>query len=161
MARHVVVDAGPLIHLTQAGALRLLGEFETVSVPQTVLEEVSDGGVLDALSRLDHAVRAIDRSDEEFPSLDPGESAAIVLARESGAILLTDDLAAREVAADLDIEVHGSIGVVLDGYGRGHLTAGEAEGLVRALKRETTLYLADPLVEYALQVLESDYPEWG
>lgn len=161
MAGHVVVDAGPLIHLTQAGALRLLDEFERVTVPRTVLEEVSDGAVLDALSSVDHTVRAIDRSDEEFPALDPGESSAIVLALESGAILLTDDLAAREAAEDLGIEVHGSIGVVLDGYGRGHLTADESEALVRALKRETTLYLADPLVEYALQVLESDYPEWG
>lgn len=92
-----------------------------------MLEEVSDGGVLDALSKVDHAVRAIDPSDEEFPASDPGESAAIVLARDSGAILLTEDLAAREAAADLGIEVHGSIGVVLDGYGRGHLTADESE----------------------------------
>lgn len=154
MAGHVVVDAGPLIHLTQAGSLSLLDEFEALTVPQTVLDEVEDGGVLDALSSVDHA-------GEEFPSLDPGETAAIVRARDDDAVLLTDDLAARETAADIGIEAHGSIGVVLYGYSRGRLSAGEAEAIVRALRHDTTLYLAAPLVEYALHRLESDQPDWG
>lgn len=161
MVGHVVVDAGPLIHLTQAGALSLLDEFEAVAVPQTVLEEVNSGGVLDGLSEVDHAVEEITHSDEDVPTLDPGETAAIILARDVGAILLTDDLPAREIAADLGIEVHGSIGVVLYGYGRGRLSTTEAEELIRALEHDSTLYLADPLIEYALQVLETDHPDWG
>lgn len=161
MAGHVVADAGPLIHLSQAGGFSLLDEFETVAVPETVLEEVDSDEVLDALSAVDHAVEEITHADQEFPTLDPGETAAINLAKDEGAILLTDDLAAREIAADLGIEVHGSIGVVLHSYGRGILSAEEAEELIRALKHDSTLYLAQPLLEYALQVLEMDHPDWG
>lgn len=117
MAGHVVVDAGPLIHLTQADALHLLHEFQIVTIPQTVLQEVDQGGVLDGLSELDYEAEEATHSDEDFPALDPGETAAITLARKHGAILLTDDLSARETAADLGIDVHGSIGVVLFGYG--------------------------------------------
>lgn len=160
MAGHVVLDAGPLIHLTQADALHLLDEFDTVTVPRTVLDEVSDGSVIDALSDVDHSVEAVEHSEEDYPALDPGETAAIIRSRESGAILLTDDLAAREVAADLGIEVHGSIGVVLNGCGSGHLTTNEAKELIRSLSRDTSLYLAGPLVDYALQVLKAEYPGW-
>ena len=79
MVGHVVVDAGPLIHLTQADALSLLNAFEAVTVPKTVLEEVNNGGVLDVLSEVDHDVKEIAHSDENFPTLDSGETAAIIL----------------------------------------------------------------------------------
>ena len=139
----------------------MLEGFEQVTVPQTVLDEITDQDTLTELSDLDHNVRQVDYAADDYPSLDPGETAAITLASEIGAILLTDDLAARETAKDADIEVHGSIGIVLFGHGRGQLETSQAKRLIRSLKRDTTLYLADPLVEYALQRLGSDYPSWG
>lgn len=71
MAGHVVVDAGPLIHLTQADALHLLDEFEIVTIPKTVPQEVEHGGVPEALSELDYRTDDTTRSD--VPSLDSGE----------------------------------------------------------------------------------------
>jgi len=121
---------------------------------------VDSGEVLDALSRVGHAVDESTHADQDFPTLDPGETAAINLTRDEGAILLTDDLAAREIAAELDIEVHGWIGVLLHGYGRGRLSAETAEELIRVLDHDSTLYLSQPLLEYALQVLETDHPDW-
>lgn len=50
MAGHVVADAGPLIHLTQADCLHLLAAFDEVSIPQTVLEEASGESISDALA---------------------------------------------------------------------------------------------------------------
>lgn len=161
MASPVVVDAGPLIHLTQAGALSLLEDFDIVTVPQTVLEEVNSDEILNALSEIEYVVEEVTHADEELSPLDPGETAAITLARKTEAILLTDDLAAREIAADLGVEVHGSIGVVLRGYGKGRLSTEEAEVLIQSLQHDSTLYLADPLIEYALQVLKTDQPGWG
>lgn len=103
-----VIDAGPLVHLFQADALHLLDEFERVSIPETVLEEVGDE-VLDATEDLGQTVVEVEPSDDGYPTLDPGETAAIDLASEGGSILLTDYLAAREVASELGVEVHGSI----------------------------------------------------
>lgn len=108
---------------------------------------MKSGGVVEALSELDCDVEEAPRSDMDFPALDPGEAAAITLAQLHGAILLTDDLSARETATDLGIEVHGSIGVVLFGYGRGRISTEEAKELVRALEHDSTLYLGEPLIE--------------
>lgn len=160
MATEVVADAGPLIHLTQADALSLLGAFDSVAIPKTVIEEIGDRDVLDALEDVRYSVEPVDYTDGDYPTLDPGETAAIRLAADRGSILLTDDLAAREVADGRGIEVHGSIGVVLNGYARNQLTKAGATELIRALKRDTSLYLADPLVEYALRQIETDYSGW-
>lgn len=129
-------------------------------VPQTVLEEINDENTLAKLSELDHNLRRVDNTDDDYLSLDPAETAAIILANEMGAVLLTDDLLAQKMAKDADIDVHGSIGIILHTLGRGHLGTLEAKKLIRSLKRDTTPYLADPMVEYAQQVLNTIYPSW-
>lgn len=160
MAIGVVVDTGPLIHLAQADAVGLLEVFDSIVVPKTVIDEVRNGTVLEALNDLNYTIETEVDTEEEFPALDPGETAAVALADDHESILLTDDLDARKLANELGIEVHGSIGVVLRGYALGKLSKVEARKLIQALKVDTSLYLADPLVEYALQVLESDHPSW-
>jgi len=78
---------------------------------------------VDALppSTTSHPLVTAEDGGIDAPDLDPGETAAIAVAVERGAVLLTDDLAARVRATDLDVEVHGSLGVVALGYSRGHL----------------------------------------
>ena len=113
MATRVGVDADPLLHFGQADALFLLKEFEQVHVPQTALDEIYDAEPLAALTDLDRNVRRVDHSTDDYPAIDPGETAAIIFASVIRVILLTDDLAAREVVNEADIEVHGSLGIVL------------------------------------------------
>jgi predicted nucleic acid-binding protein len=86
--------------------------------------------------------------------LDPGESAALATARERDAVLLTDDLAARKRATGRGIEVHGSIGIIALGHSRGHLTANEAASRMRALQRETSLFVTDAVVERGFRMLD-------
>ena len=152
MSRLVVADAGPLIHLEQADALSLLELTGEVLVPKTVLDELEDGPT--DVSELQFSVEQIDTDiDSVYPHLDPGETAALVVCTERDAVLLTDDMDARNTANEEGIEVHGSVGVALYGYSQGALTEDTAKRTLRELKQDTSLYLSTPLIEHAIELV--------
>lgn len=159
MSRLVVADTGPLIHLAQADVLSLLELTGEVLVPETVLDELEHGPT--DFSGLEFCVERVNIDIESvYPHLDAGETAALVVCTERDAILLTDDLDARNTATDEGIEVHGSMGVVLHGYSQGALSADAAKRTLRELKRDTNLYLSTPLIEHAIELVESDEAGW-
>jgi predicted nucleic acid-binding protein len=159
MIRLVVADAGPLIHLDQADALSLLELTGEVLVPKTVLDEL-EGGPTD-VSELEFPVEQVDPdTGSAYPHLDPGETAALLICIDRDAILLTDDMDARTTATEAGIEVHGSVGVVLYGYSQGALSQNTAKRTLRELKRDTSLYLSTPLIEHAIESVESDHAGW-
>jgi len=149
-----VSDAGPLIHLAEIDSLELLSAFDTLLVPEAVYEEIEAGGVPDGLAALSYELVEADESRIGAEELDAGERAAIAVAKERGVVLLTDDLAAREAASDVGVDVHGSIGVIALGYGRGLLDRDEAASHMRALQRETSLFVTDAVVERGIQMLD-------
>ena len=154
MTLAAVSDAGPLIHLAEIDSLELLSAFDTLLIPETVYEEVEAGGVPDGISDLSYELVEADERSVESEELDAGERAALAVAREHEVILLTDDLAAREVASDVGVEVHGSLGVIALGYGRGLLDRGEAASRMRALQRETSLFVTEAVVERGIRILD-------
>ena len=154
MTLAAVSDAGPLIHLAEIDSLELLSAFDTLLIPETVYEEVEAGGVPDGISDLSYELVEADERSVESEELDAGERAALAVAREHDVILLTDDLAAREVASDVGVEVHGSLGVIALGYGRGLLDRGEAASRMRALQRETSLFVTEAVVERGIRMLD-------
>jgi predicted nucleic acid-binding protein len=149
-----VSDAGPLIHLAEIDSLELLATFDTLLVPETVHDEVEAGGVPGELADLSYELVESDESQVSGEKLDAGERAAIAVAEEQGVALLTDDFAAREAASDAGVEVHGSIGVIALGYGRGLLDRDEAASLMRALQRETSLFVTGAVVERGIRMLD-------
>ena len=154
MTLAAVSDAGPLIHLAEIDSLELLAPFDTLLVPETVYEEVEAGGAPNELSDLPYELVEADESRVVPEELDAGERAAIAVAKERGIVLLTDDLAAREAASDTGIDVHGSIGVIALGYGRGLLDRDEAASRMRALQRETSLFVTEAVVERGIRMLD-------
>jgi predicted nucleic acid-binding protein len=60
----------------------------------------------------------------------------------------------RLKSAKEGIEVRGSIGVIALGYNRGRLDGDEAASRMRALQRETSLFVTDAVVERGIQMLE-------
>jgi predicted nucleic acid-binding protein len=149
-----VSDAGPLIHLAEIGSLELLSTFDTLLVPETVYKEVDAGGVPDGMADLSYELVEADENRVGTEELDAGERAAIAVAEERGIVLLTDDLAAREAASDAALEVHGSLGVIALGYGRGLLDGEEAASRMRALQRETSLFVTESVVERGIRLLD-------
>lgn len=149
-----VADAGPLIHLDELDSLDLLADFASVLVPETVWQEVQrhrpqalDG----SRCRLDRI-----RSPSLEPdlavlstvfSLDRGEREALACVREHpGAILLTDDAAARLAAKALLVPVHGSIGILVLAISRSRRTRQEVLDLLRAIPTRSTLHIRPSLL---------------
>lgn len=132
----------------------MLAAFDPLLVSETVYGEVEAGGVPDGLTELSYELVEADERRIGTEDLDTGERAAIAVAKERGVVLLTDDLAAREVASDAGVEVHGSIGVIALGYGRGLLANDEAASRMRALQRETSLFVTEAVVERGIRMLD-------
>ncbi|QLH80637.1 DUF3368 domain-containing protein [Halosimplex pelagicum] len=121
-----------------------------------MFEELRRGGVPAAVESLDYERRRVDVAGDRWPELDPGETAALALGERVDATVLTDDLDARRQTDELDLEVHGSIGIVLAAYADGRLVAADAKTKIRALERDSTLYLSDPLVTRALDRIDRE-----
>jgi len=159
----VVVDAGPLIHLSWIHQLDLLDHlFEEVFLPPAVRVEVlaPPRGTL-GLERVQRALgRAwlqLQAPSTQVPtntvgSLDPGETEALLLAAEVGAdLVLTDDAAARTAARRLGLEAIGTVGVLVIARERGLIP--EALPLLLELRR-LGQWLSEELVQ-AVQQRES------
>lgn len=154
MSVRAVADAGPLIHLGEIGSLDLLDVLDHLYVPETVRRELAEGGIPDGMDRLSYESVAVGQSSEMASELDPGETAALTLAVEHDAVLLTDDMAARDAATDAGVEVHGSLGVIALAYNRDRLDRNEAADCMRALQRETSLFVSDAVVERGIELLD-------
>lgn len=125
----VVADTSPLIYLSRVGALGLLHVlFGEVVVPRAVWTEVVEQRTvapgLDALKSADW-LRVVDR---ELPALelglDPGETAAILLAEVLNAeLLLIDERLGRRVAEARGLAVRGTLGVLVQAHRVGALPA--------------------------------------
>ena len=154
MSLVAVVDAGPIIHLAEIDELGLLAEVDQLYLPKTVYHELEAGNLPGGLDSIEYELVTAKTTSVEDERLDPGEASALVVSRERDAVLLTDDLAAREAATEAGIEVHGSIGILTLGYSRGQLDRDEAASLMRALQRETSLFVTDAVVERGIELLD-------
>ena len=147
-----IADTGPIIHLDEIDALQLLSVVDTLLIPQTVYEEPNVGTVPPTLNDIEYQLVEAD-ANRLTVDLDPGETAALSVASEQSAVLLTDDLAARDAAESLEVEVHGSIGVIVLAYTRDEITKLKAGDLIRALQTETSLFITDAVVERGISLL--------
>ena len=135
----VVSDTSPLITFAKIGYLQQVQAlFGTVYVPPEVERELAAKGVAEgvpdilALTRGWLIVQA-PTTLFSFPTLDPGEAAAISLAIElKVSSLLIDEKAGRKAAAAKGIPVIGTVGVLEEAAERGLLHLDEAFRLLKA-----------------------------
>jgi predicted nucleic acid-binding protein len=157
----ILCDTGPLLHLREAGCLDLLKPAGRVLIPPAVQTELMDNDPSWEKGRPRWIeVRTL---DPEFLGkaarwlqaglLDPGEAEAVSLALQLGADwLLTDDAAARLIAQQQGLEVHGSLGVILWAAAVGNLQHPEADGALEALSR-SSLWISARVLEEARAAL--------
>ena len=115
----VVADSTPLIYLSRVGVLDVLATlFGDVLIPSAVSDEViqkrSSAPGVKALRQATW-LRVV---DTELPAvdlgLDPGETAAILLAEQVHAdLLLIDERLGRQVAQSRGLAVRGTLGVLV------------------------------------------------
>lgn len=144
----VVADTSPLLHLARIGRLDLVvSALGPVVVPRTVWSELIQPGTRVEVIEALRAATWIDlRDDPEAADLglDPGETAAILLAEALSAdALLIDERRGRAVAEERGLAVIGTLGVLAGAKRAGAI---ERVGpLVQAL-REDGFWLSEALV---------------
>ncbi len=158
--RRVVSDTGPLLHLAEADALHLTRLVGHLHAPPRVNAELahllSDWKApawltIDALAA-SHAAEAA--AWQQSGLLDAGEAEAIALARQLKADwLLTDDAAARLFAAQLGLEVHGTLGIVLWAAAMGYLDRDQAHQMLARLAA-SSLWISGRILAEARAALD-------
>jgi predicted nucleic acid-binding protein len=115
----VVADSSPLNVLVALGYVEILPKlFQTVVIPTQVANELSHHRTPIAVRNFIASPPSwlqvrIPRMVEPIPTLDPGEEAAISLAREINAdLLLIDDSDGRKAAVQRHLAVIGTIGIL-------------------------------------------------
>ncbi len=165
--RLVVSDTGPLMHLAQAQSLDLVGLIGDLHIPPAVAIEAAHH--IPAWTTAPPTwinITPLQPTNASQPQawwqaglLDWGEAEALALTRQLNAHwFLTDDTAARVLAASLGIEVHGSLGVVLWAAAAGHLNHSEAETALNGLAA-STLWLSARVLKEAKDALDQIFPD--
>jgi len=128
VSRLAVCDTGPLLHLSEAGAVHLLQQAGEILIPPRVaaeFEQNAAGWKTPQWVRLRPLSESAARRSAEWlraKRVDAGEAEAISLAMQMKADwFLTDDARARQLAESLGIETHGSIGLLLWNVAAGNL----------------------------------------
>ena len=127
------VDASPLIGLAYVGGLAWLPRlYGAAFVTRTVRDEVLSGRGLAGESEIRRALkrkhlRLLRRNlvEPEFPDLDGGEASTLraALGHGEGALVVIDDLAARQAAGALKLVFTGTAGVILEARRAGLIDA--------------------------------------
>ena len=136
----VVADSSPVNFLVRIGCVHVLPElFGSVAIPREVLAELSSAKTPEQVRAFVASPPAWFRvlpvsSLERIALLDPGEEAAISLAREVSAdAILIDDHDGRRAAARRGLVVIGTLGVLERASERGLASLSEASLSLLAL----------------------------
>ncbi|MBL7074107.1 hypothetical protein ISS37_02550 [candidate division KSB1 bacterium] len=158
--RIIVCDAGPIIHLHEAGILSLFKNVGEIFLPHSVSMEVL--AATDLADNWPEWLRVVQLASSELKEaemwaklgdLHGREAEAFILARTQKADwLLTDDSAARLFASLLGVEVHGSLGIVLWSVAQEHLSRRQAEQALNNLER-SSLWLSAKIFDEARKAL--------
>lgn len=144
----VISDSTTIITLQRINRLDVLSNvFQAVCLPPMVYAEITHKEMLDDRRAFFEVCPIKDNKLYTLltRSLDPGESEAIILAKEQNLSLIIDEKKGRRIAESFDINIMGLIGILLLNHRKGHLSADEALELL-AKAREAGFYLGDRMV---------------
>lgn len=161
-----VVDAGPFIHLDQINQIGLLKKFSKLFVPASVISEITKGAFIHTTKSITtwpnikivsgHIKPPAVPINNIAANLQRGELDCLYLTYQiSPCIFLTDDLAARNVAEELSIEVHGSVGIIAYAFKRNWLSIEKAKESLKLLYTRSNLFVTYAIIENAIRTLQA------
>ena len=158
--RVCVLDAGPIIHLDEIGALELLSHLGQLFIPESVAYEAGKHrpGVTAKLTPyIVEEVDAISRRLTELVvlhELDAGETAALAWAEQFGAdLFVSDDKAARAAATDMGCASTGTLGVITHAADGGVMSNEAAIALLQSVPLRSTLFVTPALLQKVIATL--------
>jgi predicted nucleic acid-binding protein len=171
-SRPVVLDATVLSNYASTNSVSwlttTLDDLQTVPAVRTEMEQGREVGyaylehAIDVLEsgRIGITETAPEQLQQDYPEvqtrLDPGEAEALVAAHTAGGTLVTDDRAARTLAADYGVTLTGSIGLLVRGVVLGELTVETADEWLTTWIEERNYYAP---VDSVTAALPEDFEE--
>jgi len=152
MPEIAVVDASALIALEKINLLDILCRlYDEIILPEAVMNEFGTP-TIDCYSakKVENALMKLLVSDL---NLGKGESEVIALGRETGMRIIIDDLKARKVAETLELNVTGTIGILLKAEKLGLIDS--AHDKAKEL-RDKGFYVSDQLLDDISKLKISD-----
>ena len=139
--------------------IKALKIFSFVLIPEEVSNELRKHGIKIPRSV---KIKSLDSKSKDRVkvltnqySIDSGEAEAIALAlQEKASYFLTDDLEARQVAKNYNLEVHGTVGIVLRAFRHKLINKKEAIEKVRSLKNTSSLFITQDLISNIIEAIE-------
>lgn len=155
--RFVVSNATPIITLSLIQKLPLLEQlYGTVLIPTAVETEILAGGARSGAKALSRApyINTVSLADPRradlLSDLDRGEAEAIALALEQNAdLLIVDERLGRRHAQRLNLNITGSVGVLLKAKEAGYITT--IKPLLIKLEKDG-IHLGQSLIDEALTI---------
>jgi predicted nucleic acid-binding protein len=160
-----ILDAGPLIHLSELGALDALQGFDRLFVTPTVAEEVKryrgealqfSGLTFITESQLDLTPDLLVMGQAFL--LDRGELEALALLQvHPNAIFFTDDSAARLAAEQIGYRTHGTLGLLIRSVRKNYREPIEVIRLLESLPYTSSLHISKTLLDEVIQRLKKEW----
>jgi len=161
--RKAVSNAGPIIHLSEVNCFNAIEIFHTI-VPKAVYKEVVRYRKPGSKELRQSKIEVIEITEDEkvlgkrlcdLYRIEVGEAEAIAIGiSRNYELFLTDDRDAREVGELYDIEVHGSLGIVLKGYREGIFEYDYVKNAIYDLYRKSSLFMTQRVYERVVRMLE-------
>jgi len=159
MGNRAVSDTGPVIHLNEIDLVKVFDIFSEVLIPEEVKKELKNSKIL--LFRKIKILKLLPDFKDKVKiltnqeNLDLGEAFAIVLAmQEKADYFLTDDLDARTVAIKYNLQVHGTIGIILRAFREKIIDKKTAIEKVNELYSKSSLFITKDLVNEVINAVE-------
>jgi predicted nucleic acid-binding protein len=163
MKRKTVSNAGPIIHLSEVNCFGAIEIFHTV-VPKAVYNEVDQYGKPGSKELRESKIKVLELTEDEkvfakrlcdLYRIEVGEAEAIAICiKRNYELFLTDDMDAREVGELHDIEVHGSLGIILRAYRDGIFEYERVKNVISDLYRKSSLFMTQRVYERVVRMLE-------
>ncbi len=153
----VISNTTPIISLLKIDKLNLLKElYGSISIPKAVYKELEKGKEKPFYKDIQKIewIKIVEIKNNQIQSflfdLDEGEAEAIILAKEMNAdLLILDEKLGRQYAQKLNIELTGTIGILLKAKEKGFINS--VENLLNSLV-EKGIWLNPKLIEKALKL---------
>ena len=151
-----VSDSGPIIHLSEINATKAFRVLKEVLVPEEVFNETKNLRISNSkIIQLDDKHKDITKFLVSIYNIDLGEAEAISLCMQEGIkLLFTDDLEARIVAKHYNLEVHGTVGLLVKSFSNGIFTEREVINKLELLRTKSSLFITKDLLNWSIKQIK-------
>ncbi len=154
MGFEAVSDSGPIIHLEELHCIKAFAIGHTC----TTREVIEEGKKYNISTKL--PVVPVESNLVAFLSmkyeLGIGEASCLACCvHEKITLFFTDDLSARVAARTEGREPHGTIGILLRAFTEKILTKKQVIETLRTIKKQSSLFITDRLVQEAIDAVEN------